>query len=184
MGDDETQQELTRLGAAVAERIARDGGTIAVAESLTGGLLSNAFARAEGASGWFRGGVVAYASDVKHDLLDVPPGPVVSAAAAGALAMGAARLLGASIGVAVTGAGGPDPQDGQPPGTVWLAVHQADHDDEEPVEVRLEGEPEEICLAACVAALRLVLDRLCSKGPGQRRDGTGGSDAPGGRRAV
>jgi nicotinamide-nucleotide amidase len=63
MGDDATEQELARLGGVVGERARSEGRTIAVAESLTSGLLSNALARSEGARDWFRGGVVAYARD-------------------------------------------------------------------------------------------------------------------------
>jgi len=81
---------------------------VAVAESLTGGELSARFASASGAGDWFRGGIVAYASAVKYDLLDVPEGPVVSGPAAAAMAAGACRLLKAQVAVAVTGVGGPD----------------------------------------------------------------------------
>jgi len=108
------EQDADQVGAALK----RSGRTLAVAESLTGGLLASVFARASGSSEWFRGGVVAYSSAVKHDLLDVPEGPVVSAAAARAMASGAGRLLGADVAVAVTGVGGPGQQDGEPPGTV------------------------------------------------------------------
>ena len=67
------------------------GRTLAVAESLTGGMLASTLARASGASQWFRGGVVAYSSVVKCNLLNVPGGPVVSQAAATAMATAAAR---------------------------------------------------------------------------------------------
>jgi nicotinamide-nucleotide amidase len=96
--------------------------TVAVAESLTGGMVASALAEVSGASKWFRGAVVAYASEVKHELLGVPPGPVVSAPAAEAMASGIRRLLAADVAVALTGAGGPDPQDGQPPGTVFFGL--------------------------------------------------------------
>lgn len=115
--------------AAIAD-VAEDIGALArgssrwvgVAESLTGGMVCSRLARAEGSSEWFRGGVVAYSRQVKYGLLGVPVGPVVSAEAARAMAAGAARVLEADVTVAVTGAGGPDPQDGNPPGTVWVAV--------------------------------------------------------------
>jgi nicotinamide-nucleotide amidase len=95
---------------------------LAIAESLTGGGLSQSFAAAPGSSGWFLGGVVAYQKPVKFAVLGVPEGPVVSEAAAVAMAEGVRALLGADVAAAVTGAGGPDGQDGQPPGTVWVAV--------------------------------------------------------------
>ena len=73
-----------------------------------------------GSSDWFKGGVVAYDSQVKFDLLDVPEGPVVSESAAKAMADGVRRVLKADIGISTTGVAGPAEQEGQPPGTVWL----------------------------------------------------------------
>ena len=107
----------------IGELLSSSDRTLAVAESLSGGELSANFACAPGASDWFRGAIVAYSSDVKHSLLGVPPGPVVSEPAVSAMAQGAVRVLGADVGVAVTGAAGPARQDGRPPGTVWLAIH-------------------------------------------------------------
>lgn len=122
---------------------------LAVAESLTGGLVTQVLARGPNASRWLRGGVVAYASEVKHDLLGVRAGPVVSEAAAVDMATGVARVLGGDIGLAVTGSGGPDPQDGQPPGTVWMAIHR---DGATRAQLhRFAGEPAAICDAACRA---------------------------------
>src|ERR1700712_3164376 len=97
--------------------------TLAVAESLTGGELSVGFATAEGSSGWYRGAVVAYSSDVKHALLDVPDGPVVAERAVEAMAEHVAELLEADVGIAVSGVAGPAHQDHQLPGTVWFAIH-------------------------------------------------------------
>jgi nicotinamide-nucleotide amidase len=96
---------------------------LAVAESLTGGELSARFASTPGSSDWYRGAVVAYASDVKHAVLDVPDGPVVSEPAVCAMAEHVVELLEADVGVSVSGVAGPASQDGQPPGTVWLAIH-------------------------------------------------------------
>ena len=75
-----------------------------------------------GASDVFRGGIVSYASEVKFDLLGVPEGPVVSEEAVRSMAEGACRVLGADCSIAVTGVAGPDPQDGEQPGTVWMAT--------------------------------------------------------------
>jgi PncC family amidohydrolase len=75
-----------------------------------------------GASRAFRGAIVAYDGDVKRGLLGVPEGPVVSEAAVVAMAEGACRVLGADVSAAVTGVAGPDPQDGEKPGTVWMAT--------------------------------------------------------------
>ncbi len=136
---------------AIAEAARRTGTTIAVAESLTGGLLANAFAAAPEASEWFRGGIVAYAAEVKHDLLGTPPGPVVTPETARAMATAAARLLGADIGVGVTGVGGPGSEEGQPPGTVYIAVAKGDAVSD--TAVTLHGDPASVVAATVRAAL-------------------------------
>jgi nicotinamide-nucleotide amidase len=139
--------------------------TVAVAESLTGGMVASALAEAPGASKWFRGAVVAYASDVKHELLGVPPGPVVSAPAAEAMADGVRRLLAADIAVALTGAGGPDGQDGQPPGTVFIGLSDGKNTE---VEHRYfdESDPGQVCADAADEALALLYTFLCTSAPG------------------
>nr|WP_298803925.1 CinA family protein [uncultured Pseudokineococcus sp.] len=117
-------EDLARrcVGAAVAGET-----TLAVAESLTAGLVCARLADVPGASGALRGGVVTYATDLKRALLDVPAdllrreGPVHPAVAA-AMAEGARRLLGADVGVATTGVAGPGPADGHPAGTAFVAV--------------------------------------------------------------
>ncbi|HET7529714.1 MAG TPA: CinA family protein [Mycobacteriales bacterium] len=107
--------------------LAERGATVAVAESLTGGLLGAALTAMAGASTTFRGGVLVYATDLKETLGGVP-GPLldaegaVSAEVAAAMAAGVRDRTGATFGVALTGAAGPDPQDGQAPGTVFVAV--------------------------------------------------------------
>jgi nicotinamide-nucleotide amidase len=140
--------------------------TVAVAESLTGGMLASALAEACGASNWFRGAVVAYASDVKHQLLGVPAGPVVSARAAEAMAGGVRRLLGADVAVALTGAAGPDGQDGQPPGTVFFGL--SDGRDSH-VEHRYFDcdDPAQVCAEAVAEALSLLYGFLRT-GPAAR----------------
>ena len=103
------------------------GQTVAVAESLTGGLLAASLVDVPGASAVFRGGVVAYATDLKAALLGVPAdllqrhGPVHPDVAA-AMAEGVRDRLGATFGVATTGVAGPDPSDGLPVGTVHVAA--------------------------------------------------------------
>ncbi|TQM06262.1 CinA family protein [Pseudonocardia kunmingensis] len=144
--------------ARVSELARRHGLTVAAAESLTGGNIAVALAAAEAAGEWFRGSLVAYSSDVKHEVLDVPDGPVVCAEAAEAMARGVRRLLGADVAVGVTGAGGPDPQDGQDPGTVFVAV-----DDGVRPHVRrfdLRGDPQEVLVAAAGETLALLVQRL------------------------
>ena len=106
----------------VLSMLRKRGLTLALAESVTGGLVSGRLTQIAGASDVFRGAVVSYASDVKHDVLHVSPGPVVSEAAAAQMAQGAKDLLGADVGLALTGVAGPDLQDGQPVGTLCVAV--------------------------------------------------------------
>jgi nicotinamide-nucleotide amidase len=103
------------------------GQTVAVAESLTGGLLGAAITAIPGASLVFRGGIIAYATELKAALLGVPADLLVAHGAvdpdvAAAMAAGARDRLGAAFGVATTGVAGPDPADGKPPGTVHIAV--------------------------------------------------------------
>ena len=114
--DDETMES------AVLDALRQRGWTLALAESLTGGLIGSRLTAVPGASDVFRGGLVSYASEVKFDLLDVPEGPVVSEEAVVAMARGAAKLLDADCAIAVTGVAGPDPLDGEDPGTVWMAT--------------------------------------------------------------
>jgi nicotinamide-nucleotide amidase len=101
--------------------------TLAVAESLTGGMLAAALTAVPGASAVFRGGVVAYATDLKAALLEVPSDLLARHGAvhpdvAAAMAVGVRSRLKAGVGAATTGVAGPDPSDGQPVGTVYIAV--------------------------------------------------------------
>jgi nicotinamide-nucleotide amidase len=115
------------LAARIVGLLGERGQTVAVAESLTGGLLGAAITDIPGASVVFRGGIIAYATELKAALLGVPAGLLASCGpvhpdVAAAMAAGARDRLGATIGVATTGVAGPDPADGKPPGTVHIAV--------------------------------------------------------------
>ena len=96
---------------------------------MTGGMVAMRLTAIPGASAVFRGGVVAYASEVKHGVIDVPRGPVVSLDAARAMAAGAARRLGADIGLATTGVAGPRPPGGargrEPSSSACIATARA-----------------------------------------------------------
>ncbi|MGH9047384.1 MAG: competence/damage-inducible protein A [Acidimicrobiales bacterium] len=96
--------------------------TLGLAESLTGGLIGARLVNVAGSSQWFRGCIVAYDSAVKHTLLGVAPGPVVSAEAAEEMALGARQALGSDVGLGITGVAGPGSQDGQGPGTVFVGI--------------------------------------------------------------
>ena len=131
---------------------------VAVAESCTGGLVSQALARAAGSGEWFLGGIVAYRREVKYALLDVEEGPVVNERAARQMAAGVAALLGASAAVAVTGAAGPEPQDGAEPGTVAIAVF-VDGDATASTH-RFAGSPPAVCEQARDTALEALATTL------------------------
>jgi PncC family amidohydrolase len=118
---------LDALVARVHDLLAAQRATLAVAESLTGGLLAAVLTGRPGASTVFRGAVVAYATAVKADLLAVDPGLLADRGAVDpdvvtAMALGVRDRLRASYGVATTGVAGPDEQDGRPVGTVFVAV--------------------------------------------------------------
>lgn len=137
----------------------REGRTFAVAESLTGGALSSRFAAAGDSASWYRGAVVSYSRAVKHLVLHVPKGPVVSETAATAMAEGVCRVLDADVGLSVTGAGGPEPQDGQPPGTVWMATHDRGTGMTLAREVRFDGDPTDVVESTCDEAVRWLLQQ-------------------------
>ena len=115
------------LAREVIELLVAGHETVGVAESLTGGMLAAALTAIPGASAAFRGAVVAYATELKAALLGVPSALLdrygaVHPAVAAAMAEGARGRLAAEVGAATTGVAGPDPADGQPVGTVHIAV--------------------------------------------------------------
>ena len=153
--DDETMEF------AIAQRLLARGWTLGLAESLTGGLIASRLVNVAGASQWFRGGVVSYASDVKFDLLKVTPGPVVSGSAAEEMARGARELLRCDVALAVTGVAGPEGQDDQPPGTVFVGLALADRVGH--VQLRVPGDRARVRAFSAIGALdalRRELDRL------------------------
>jgi nicotinamide-nucleotide amidase len=146
--DDQTMET------AVGHLLTTRGLTLAVAESLTGGLMASRLVEAPGASSFFIGGVVAYDSRIKFEVLGVPEGPVVSEGCAMAMAEGARTHLGAGVGVATTGVAGPEEMEGQRPGTVWLGLAIEDRVDA--VLVHLPGGRDQVRQLAVISAL----DRL------------------------
>ena len=158
----EEQKKHADPVAAIAEMAEQSGTRIAVAESLTGGLISTRLAEAGGASRWYAGAIVAYTSEVKRAVLGVPDGPVVSERAATAMAFGARRLLRADAALAITGVGGPDRQDDQPPGTVWVGVVTSTRRDVRCWEILGDG-PADICRRAAERALRYLRDELVAE---------------------
>jgi nicotinamide-nucleotide amidase len=118
--DDDTMESV------VLGLLASRGETLAVAESVTGGLVTGRLTGVAGASRVLRGGVVSYASEVKFDVLGVSPGPVVNERAAIEMARGVRTRLGASVGLSLTGVAGPDEQDGVAVGTLFVGLVLAD----------------------------------------------------------
>ncbi|MFC8719960.1 CinA family protein [Kitasatospora sp. NPDC057198] len=140
-----------------------DGATLAVAESLTGGLLAAALVGVPGASAVFRGSVTAYATELKASVLGVDEGLLdvygpVHPVVARQMAEGVRRLLGADWALATTGVAGPEPQGGQPVGTVHVAL--AGPTGTEALPLRLSGGRDTIRHGAVDAALGLLLRRL------------------------
>jgi nicotinamide-nucleotide amidase len=168
LGDDVLGHDAETPAGVVHALLAERGQTLAVAESLTGGLLSAALTEQSGASLTFRGAAVVYATDLKESLVGVPApllaaeGPV-SADAAAALAAGARDRLGADWGLAVTGVAGPTEQDGVPVGTVFAAV--AGPHGGQVRRLRLPGDRARVRLLTTVSALDLLRRHLEGKIP-------------------
>ncbi len=128
----------------LADLFRTSGMTLALAESCTGGMIAARVTASPGCSVWFRGGVVAYANEVKHQLLGVPhlileQHGAVSEPVARAMATGAQQRCGADLGLAITGIAGPDGgTSDKPVGTVYLAL--ADQDGCEVVRCQFSGD--------------------------------------------
>ena len=156
-------QDAYDLAGQVLARLRSVGHTVAVAESLTGGLVAAALTDIPGASEAFRGGVVAYATELKVLLLGVDRAMLarhgaVYAPVAAAMATGVRTRLGATYGVATTGVAGPDQADGQPVGTAHIAVSAAD--DTVVRTIALTGNRHQIRRLSVEHALGLLLGRL------------------------
>ncbi|MFI0962380.1 CinA family protein [Streptomyces sp. NPDC021080] len=171
---------MSSTAAEVVRLLTVRGETLAVAESLTGGLVAAEITAVPGASKAFRGSVTAYATELKHGLLGVD---VTLLAERGAvdpqvaiqMAAGVRAALGADWGIATTGVAGPDPQDGQPVGTVYVAV---DGPFEAPADtprggkvapLRLNGDRAEIRMESVRSVLALLLRELAGEQTGNER---------------
>lgn len=158
------------LALSVTRLLAEACSTVAVAESLTGGLLGAAFTDVPGASAVFRGGITPYATDLKTSLLDVPAellernGPVAPDVAA-AMADGVRRRLASTYGLAATGVAGPEPQGDVSPGTVYVAF--ADRRGAVVRRLHLAGNRNAVRTQTVHGALELVWTRLRSPADGE-----------------
>jgi nicotinamide-nucleotide amidase len=137
---------------AVASRLVERDLTLAVAESLTGGLVASRLVGVEGASGWFRGGVVSYAPDVKFSMLGVAEGPVVSHQAAEQMAVGVTVALRSDVGLSLTGVAGPLEEEGIAVGTVFVGL-AIKGSDPATVQLRLPGDRNRIREYATISSL-------------------------------
>ncbi|MET8974734.1 nicotinamide-nucleotide amidohydrolase family protein [Streptomyces sp. NPDC004539] len=156
------------------------GETLAVAESLTGGLVAAEITAVPGASKAFRGSVTAYATDLKRQVLGVDAALLaargaVDAQVAAQMAAGVRKALGADWGIATTGVAGPDPQDGQPVGTVFVAVDGPFGPDSGSAPggkvraLRLNGSRTEIRRESVRSVLALLLEELAGEQTGNER---------------
>jgi len=151
--DDETvDSEVLRL---CEER----GWTLGIAESVTGGLVGARVANVAGASRVFRGSVTSYATEVKRSVLGVTAERAVSEESARQMADAARRVLGADVGISVTGVAGPDTQDDQPVGTVFFGIALPGRPTEV-VSTVLPGDRERIRQFATISVLNLARLRL------------------------
>ncbi len=146
--------DAEQLARTVAQHASDRGLLVATAESLTSGQIAVHLGAAPNAGSWFAGGAVTYTVEAKQKALGVPEGPVISEQCARAMAEGAARVLGANCAVGVTGVGGPDRQEDQPVGTVFIAVHTPAGTTCE--EHHFDGEAQEILDATTIRALELL----------------------------
>ncbi|MDZ4828089.1 MAG: competence/damage-inducible protein A [Actinomycetota bacterium] len=151
--DDETMEH------AVLALLAKRGWTLGVAESVTGGLIGARIVSVPGASDSFRGTIGAYSTDVKRSVLGVTAESVVTEEAAREMAEGAQRVLGADVGISVTGVAGPAEQDGVAVGTVFFGVALPGRPTES-VSFRLPGDRERIRQFSTISLLSLVRQRL------------------------
>jgi nicotinamide-nucleotide amidase len=154
--DDTMESEVLRL---CEER----GWSVGVAESLTGGSIGARLTNVPGASRTYRGSIASYATDVKRSLLGVTADRVVSEEAVKQMAEGAQRVLGADVGISVTGVAGPDEQDGQPVGTVWYGIAVPGHEPEA-VTARLPFDRERIRQFSTITLLNTLRMRLLALG--------------------
>ncbi|MET9404180.1 CinA family protein [Streptomyces sp. NPDC002935] len=171
---------MSSTAAEVVRLLTVRGETLAVAESLSGGLVAAEITAVPGASKAFRGSVTAYATELKHELLGVDATLLAERGAvdpqvAAEMATGVRKALGADWGIATTGVAGPDPQDGQPVGTVYVAVDgppgaaSGTARGGKVAPLRLNGDRAEIRMESVRSVLALLLQELAGEQTGNER---------------
>ncbi len=151
------------VAAEVLAELGRKNLTLATCESLTGGLIGAELTTVPGASKVYRGGFITYASDLKTSLVGVSAEHVrdfgvINAYTAEQMAAGAAEQAASDVALAVTGVAGPDPQDGNPPGVVWVGYSICGRRGSR--QLSLSGERDEIRAQTTQQALLVLLEEL------------------------
>ena len=154
--DDDTMESV------VLQMLRERGMTLALAESLTGGLITSRLTAHSGCSDVFRGGVTPYHRDLKQSVLGAPDVAAVSEEMVRAMAEGVCRVLDADVGIAVSGVAGPEPHEGVEPGVVWIGLHLAG--ETEAVTLTLPFDRERIRQFTCIMSLNMLRTRLLEKG--------------------
>ncbi|MZD55132.1 CinA family protein [Streptomyces sp. SID5606] len=171
---------MSSTAADVVRLLTVRGETLAVAESLTGGMVASAITAVPGASKAFRGSVTAYATELKREILGVDGSLLAARGAvdpqvAAQMAAGARKILGADWGIATTGVAGPDAQDGEPVGTVFVAVDgplgtlEGSACGGKVEALRLNGDRAEIRMESVRSVLALLLGELAGEQTGNER---------------
>ena len=154
--DDDTMESV------VLDIMRSQGLTLGLAESVTGGLIAARLTEVPGASDVLRGAVVPYDRELKTAVLGAPDVNAVSSEMALAMASGACRVLGADVGLATTGAAGPDPHEGAEAGTVWIGLHL--DGEGEATRVRFNMARTMVRQLGTITALNLLRTRLLARG--------------------
>lgn len=154
--DDDTMESV------VLQMMRERGLTLGLAESVTGGLVAGRLTNVAGSSEVLRGSIVSYASEVKFDVLGVTPGEVVNERAAVEMAVGAKRVLGSDVGLALTGVAGPSEQDGMKPGTLCIGLVLAD-DTTHSMTLALPGVRDQMRQLSVISALDALRKKLLGK---------------------
>jgi nicotinamide-nucleotide amidase len=150
--------ETPELASLLHRELRERGETVACAESITGGGLADLLSGTPGASSTYVGGVVSYATRVKREVLGVTAAQVVSADCAAQMAAGVLDLMDADWAISTTGVAGPDTQDDQPVGTVFVGLAGPDGVDVR--QLSLAGDRPSIRAQACHEAVQALLDEL------------------------
>ena len=154
--DDDTMESV------VLQMLRERGLTLGLAESVTGGLVAGRLTNVAGSSDVLRGSIVSYASEVKFDVLGVTPGEVVNERAAVEMAVGAKRVLGSDVGLALTGVAGPSEQDGMKLGTLCIGIVLAD-DTTHSTTIALPGVRDQMRQLSVISALDALRKNLLGK---------------------